>query len=725
MSRHTLPLIRTTLLATVLSLLCRGAWAQTSQPAPAPAAPERDPAAEVTVRLPAVEVQGTAVPGVTPGRITSTTKGDTRPLETPQSITVLTRERLDQTQVKTLVEALASVAGVVSGERGNRGFDDFGIRGAEVGNNQEKYIDGIDTMRSGYLPAEEIFGAERIEILKGSASVLFGRVRPGGLINIVSKRPKAEPFGALGVTVGNLGFREVTADLGRPLPIGRRLAFRVAALISDSDDATEHVFFKNRYVAPSFSAALGQRTTVTILASYLDRAWLRNQGLAARGTVLPNINGPIDRSLFIGDPSFGHNDAHRARAGYALEHRFGEAWQLIQNFRWEKYEMSQRNTAFHGTVAADERTQSRTGNIQQDDHQGLAADTYLNGRFSSFLGSHEPTLGLDLSYKQGRLSALTCAAGDLGPVDLFAPVYGLLGRSTTCTGAASDNTQDIRGLGVYLRDRLHVARRLHVTYGVRHDRIATRTTNNVSGSVNEPKDGATTGMFGAVWELMDGVGPYVSIANSFLPVSGLDRNGSVFSPERGRQIEAGIKLERRGGNQVASLAGYDLRRSNVLTPDPMDPAFNVQTAEQRVKGLELELAADLRHGFHVTGAYAFSDAVVTRSNIAGQVGRTVNNVPKHSGNLWAMYRVTTGALAGWGLGAGLRALSERTGYSYDFVIPGYLVFDAGLHYESQGWRATLNVRNLADKTIYGGSFSNDLVTLGGTRQLRFNLLRAF
>jgi iron complex outermembrane recepter protein len=725
MSPRALHPIPTTLLTAALSLLCRASWAQSSPPTPAPAAPRADPASEVTAKLPVVNVEATAVSGVTPGRITSTTKGDARPLENPQSISVLTRERLDQTQVKTLVEALASVAGVVSGERGNRGFDDFGIRGAEVGNNQEKYIDGIDTMRSGYLPAEEIFGAERIEILKGAASVLFGRVRPGGLINIVSKRPKAEAFGGLGVTVGNLGFREVTADVGRPLPIGRRLAFRVAALISDSDDATDHVFFKNRYIAPSFSAGLGPRTTLTILASYLDRAWLRNQGLAAKGTVLPNINGPIDRSLFIGEPSFGHNDAHRARAGYALEHRFGEGWAVTQNFRWEKYEMSQRNTAFHGPVAADERTQSRTGNIQQDDYQGLALDTYLNGRIASFLGTHEPTLGLDLSYKHGRLSALTCAAGDLGPVDLYAPVYGLIGRSTPCTGASSDNTQDIRGLGVYVRDRLHVARRLHLTYGVRHDRIGTRTRNNATGRVDEPRDGATTGMFGAVWELVDGVGPYASVANSFLPVSGLDRNGAVFEPETGRQVEAGIKLERDGGNQVASIAWYHLRRSNVSTPDPVDPTFNVQTGEQRVKGLELELAADLRHGFQITGAYALSDAVVTRSNTPGQVGRTVNNVPRHSGNAWALYRVTTGALAGWGVGAGARAVGERTGYSYSFAIPGYLVFDAGLQYEREGWRATLNVRNLADKTIYSGSFSNDLVTLGGTRQVRFNLLRTF
>ncbi len=745
MSTNTKIPLRTPLLAAALTLVCQAAWAQPTQPAPAEAGFEReasppapametgptpapagavsDQAASAATRLPTVKVEGSVVPGVTPGTVISTTKGGSRLLEYPQSITVLTRERLDQTQVKTLVEALSGVAGVVSGERGNRGFDDFGIRGAEVGGNQEKYLDGLDTMRSGYLPAEEIFGAERIEVLKGSASVLFGRVRPGGLINLVSKRPKAEAFGALGVSAGNLGFKEVTADLGRPLWTGSRSAFRVASLLSDSDDATDHVFFKNRYIAPSLNAALGERTNLTILASYLDREWLRNQGLASRGTVLPNLNGPVDRSLFIGDPSFGHNDARRLRLGYALEHRFGGGWQVTQNFRWENYQMNQRNTSFHGMVAPDERTQARTGNIQRDDFQGLALDTYLNGLIDSPLGTHEPTFGVDLSYKRGRLTALTCATSDLGTVDLYAPVYGLLRESTPCTGASNDSSQDIRGLGVYLRDRLHVGKRLHVTYGVRHDRLITKTTNNVSGGVDQPRDAATTGMVGAVVEVLDGVGPYASFANSFLPVSGLDSGGAVFKPETGRQIEVGVKLEREGGRQVATLAGYDLRRTNVLTPNPANAAFNVQTGEQGVRGLELEMAADLRFGLNLNAAYAFSDAVVTRSNTPGQVGRTVNNVPKHGANAWLMYRRDSGVLTGWGVGLGLRSVSERTGYSYNFSIPGYTVFDAALQYEGKGWRATLNVRNLADRTIYGGSFSNDLVTLGDTRQVRFNLLR--
>lgn len=704
-------LFQTTALTAVLTVAFGTAVAQTPEQA------QVDMTAENTTVLRTIKVEASTEPGVTPGKITSTTKGDARPLETPQSITVLTRELLDSRQDKSLVEALASVAGVVAGERGRRGFDDFGIRGQVFG--QEKYIDGLNTVRSGYVPAEEIFGAERIEVLKGPASVLFGSVRPGGLVNIVSKRPTQQAFSAIGVTVGNYDFKEGTIDMGHPLSEDGRAAFRVNGVINDSEDETDFVFFKNRYLAPSLMFGLGHNTAIMVLTSYQEREWQRNQGLAPKGTVLPNINGPIQRSLFIGEPSFGTNDSTRVRVGYELDHRFASGWTLQQNFRWEDYELNQHPSAFHGTLAANERTQSRTGNIQHDDYRALALDTYVGGSIPSAIGIHELTIGLDLNDKDGRLSSQACTSADLGTIDLFNPVYGV---STTCTGSRADNTQDIRAAGLYARDRLHIDQRLHLTFGARHDRITTDTTDNLGGSKDEPKDSATTGMVGLVYEVQPGIAPYISWANSFVPVSGVDRDGEVFEPETGKQIEAGVKFERDGGRQVAAIAVYDLRRSNVLTPDPVNAAFNVQDGEHHSKGAELELAADLSSGFSLTGAYAYTDAVVSKSNMAGQAGRTVDNVPKHSVSAWGMYHVPAGLLSGWSVGLGLRHMSERTGYSYDFTIPDYTVFDAAVHYQSQSFRVALNVRNLTDRTYYGGALGNNVVTLGDTRQIRLSVV---
>lgn len=380
--------------------------------------------------------------------------------------------------------------------------------------------------------------------------------------------------------------------------------------------------------------------------------------------------------------------------------------------------MTQNNTAFYGLLAPDNRTQARTGNVQNDSYRGWAVDTYAAYRIGTALGVHELTAGLDVSDKGGRLVNGNCS---LRPIDLYSPVYG---AAVTCA-APSDSTQAIFGAGLYLRDQWHVGNGLHLTLGARHDRVTTKTTNNINGSTNAPKDAATTGMVGAVYEVFPGVAPYVSLANSFLPVSGLDRNANVFQPETGRQAEVGVKFERDGGRQTASVAAYDLLRANVLTADPLNAAFNVQQGEQRVKGVEIELLADLRSGWNLTAAYAYTDAVVTKSNVAAQLGRSVNNVPRHSASAFGMYRASSGAMAGWGAGLGVRKVGTRTGYSYDFAVPGYTVFDAAVSFKGNGYRASLNVRNLLDKTYYGGSFSNNLVTLGDTRQLRLNVVREF
>lgn len=705
----------------LLALAVLVAWpAAHAQQAQAPRAAEAaasapTPTPPKEAELPAVKVKAAAERGVTPGTVSATTKGDARPLETPQSITVVTRELMESRQDKTLVDAVRGVAGVVAGERGNRGFDDIGIRGMEFA--QEKYVDGLSTVRQGYVPAEEIFGAERIEVLKGPASLLYGNVRPGGMINVVSKRPKSVAFGELGVSIGSYGYKQLTADLGRPLSDTGRSAFRVVALTNDSDDVTDHVYFKNTLVAPSLRLGLGERTDLTLLTSYQTREWVRLQALPPKGTVLPNVNGRVDRGFYAGEPSFGHNEFERTRVGYELQHRFGNGWTLQQNFRWDDYVLKQRASAFLASLAADERTLSRTGNIQHDDYRTIALDTYVNGKLASPIGEHALTFGLDLNDKHGRLSSQTCTAANMGTIDIFTPVYG---RSITCTGALSDNTQDIRAAGLYLRDRLSLGHGLHLSAGARHDRVTTRTFNNSSSRVSsEPKDSATTGMLGLSWEVAPGIAPYASWANSFVPVTGTDFGGNAFVPETGKQAEAGVKFERDGGRQVASVAIYDLKRQNVTTTDPVNAGFSVQQGEHHSKGLEMELAGEFRSGLSLTAAYAYTDATVSKSNTAGQVGRTVNNVPKHAANVWGLMRLS-GPLEGFRAGLGVRHVSERTGYSYSFTVPAYTVFDAALQYQGKGWRAALNVRNLADKTIYGGALSDSTVTLGEVRTVRLN-----
>lgn len=666
--------------------------------------------------LPEVKVEAQAVDsGFSAKSAPYATKSDAPLFETPQSITVLTRDLLDSQQANSLTDALRNVAGVVSGNFGRRGLgDDFIIRGQRA--NESRFVDGLSVAENFFI-AEEIYGAERIEVLKGPASILFGNVQPGGMVNVVSKRPRLEPLTEAGVTFGSDNYKQATFDFGRPLSGSGRAAFRVNGLVRDTDDPTDFVFFKTRWIAPSLSLDLGPNTDFTLLASYIERDWLRQQGLSPRGTILSNPNGPIPRNRFIGEPGFGPYHVYRTRIGYALEHRFDSGWKLRQNFRVEDYDVNGR-AVFNRALQANGRTQNRQGTLQDVFGQGIALDTYVAKKLELAGTAHDLTFGVDLNRRRERNANTRCP---VAPIDLFNPVYGAPVRCPAIP--TTDTTTKIPFVGLYARDQIKIGERLMVSLGARRDRVTTTTVNNRTGVKQEPKDAATTGMAGVLYEVVPGVAPYVSYATSFLPTSGTDFSGAPFKPETGKQGELGVKFERDGGRTVATLAVYDLRRQNVLTADTANPGFSVQTGEQRSRGFEAELAADLRNGWNWWAAYTYTDSEVTRDNTARNVGKPLNNVPRHSATAWSTYRFRgDGPLQGWGFGAGARYEGEKRGFSFDYVIPEYTAFDAAVSYLGSRFRASLNVRNIVDKAYFAGGLNNNVVSLGGPRQVLLNVV---
>ncbi len=654
--------------------------------------------------------------GFTAKRAASTTKSDATLLETPQSITVITRGLLDSMQANTMAEALRSVAGVVPGHFGRRGFDDFIIRGQRA--SESIYVDGLRTAQSVQLQ-EETFAAERLEVLKGPASLLFGNVQPGGMVNVVSKRPRRDPFLEAGVTVGNEGYKQATVDVGRPLSDSGRAAFRINALAMNSGDPTDFVFFKTRWIAPSLSLDLGTATSLTLLASRHERQWLRQQGLSPRGTILPNPNGPIPLNRFIGETANGAYDVERSRIGYAFEHRFASGWTLHQNFRWEEYD-GLGPGVFNGSLQANGRLQNRTVSNRDFEGRLMAIDTYLNGAVEAMGALHKLSFGVDRNTPRERFAITQCT---LAALDLYQPVYG---APIKCPAQAqSDTTSRTPLTGVYLRDRVALGERLGLTLGVRRDRATTSTANNKTGVVISKTDLATSGTAGLTYEIAPGIAGYASYANSFLPVTGTDFSGASFNPETGRQAEVGVKFQRDGGRVSATLAAYDLRRRNVTTADPVNNGFSVQTGEERSQGVEAELAMDLRNGWNVQGAYAYTAAEVSRDNRPANLGKPLNNVPRHSASVWANHLVRDGALKGLGFGIGLRHESDKRGFSFDYTVAGYTVADASVSYVGSGYRLALNVKNLFDKTYFAGGLNNNVVTLGDPRQLRLNAVFDF
>ncbi|WP_144638015.1 TonB-dependent siderophore receptor [Bordetella genomosp. 13] len=660
--------------------------------------------------LPAVQITGAGESDtynpVTPPRVG---KSSVPLSETPQSITVVPRAVLDSQQAQTLADALHNVPGVVSNQFGRRGWDDLIIRGQVA--SDSLYLDGLRTAASNRV-AEQLYGLEQVEVLKGPASMLYGLVLPGGLVNMVSKRPTAETFGNADVTVGSHDLYQATVDMGTPLSDSGRAAFRLNALTMNSHDATDHVWFKNRWIAPSLSLDLGSRTDFTLLASYQERRYIRQQGLPLAGSVQPNPLGEIPRHRFIGEPDQDPYRGFQTRVGYALTHRFDNGWTLNQNLRWQQFSLTGQLVA-NGALTGN-RTLRRTVTDQVWDGDTFTVDTNAQRTFDTGLGRHTVTVGTD--YLRTRENALSynCTVGTL---DVYQPVYGSTIRCPA--NPRTDSATTVRAVGVYVRDQIRLGDRWQVVGGLRRDDTATYSTNRLNDARGDNPASATTGSAAVMYELFDGVRPYVSYASSFYPNSGVDVNGSVFDPEKGSQWEAGVKIDLDGGATALTIAAFDLRRRNVLQSDPFNDGFSIAVGEQRTRGGEIGLVSDLGNGLSLMGGYAYTAAVITDDGgqAASTEGDWLNNVPRHSFNVTARFRPRGQAL-GWEFTGGLRG--ESTRHAYGYLIPGYVVADAGVAYNAEHWRAALTVRNLFDKDYYAGGLAQ-AVALGDGRTAMMTL----
>lgn len=624
--------------------------------------------------------------------------------ETPRSISVVSRAVMDSQQVRSLADALNNVPGVTAGQYGRRGWDDLIIRGQVA--SDSLFLDGLRTSASNRV-AEQVFGLEQVEVLKGPASMEYGLVLPGGVVNMVSKRPKADPFATLGVSYGSDDFRQGTFDVGTPLSDNGKAAIRVNGLLSDSNDATDHVGFRNNYIAPSLSLDLGPDTDLTLLASHQDRQYTRQQGLPLSGSINANPNGDLPRHRFTGEPDQSPYHGVSNRVGYSLTHRFADDWTFNQNLRWQTFRLDGQLVS-NGNMAADNRTLSRTAQQQHFDGDTLSLDNNLQHLFDTPYGSHDVTVGVD--YLRSRESTKHYACR-IAALDVYRPVYG---ASINCP-ANPREWQDttVRMIGTYVRDNYRINDRWLVTAGLRHDTTDTYGSNNLNGSRNANPADKTTGAAAVMYELFPNVRPYLSYATSFYPNTGIDFGGNTFKPEEGEQWEAGVKFDLVPGRTLLTVATFDLRRQNVLQEDPVNVGSQIAIGEQRSRGAEINLTSDVSDRLSVNAGYAYTWATITDDGgqAATSVGDRLNNVPRHTANVFARYRFNGNPL-GWEVNGGINAVSER--YTSGYYLPGYAVANVGVAYGAEHWRAALNINNLFDRQYYAGGL-RQAVALGNDR----------
>jgi iron complex outermembrane receptor protein len=637
-------------------------------------------------------------------------KSNTPLSQTPQSVSVVTRAMLDSQQAVSLADALENVPGVVAQQYGRRGWDDLIIRGQVA--SDSLYLDGLRTTASSRV-AEQLFGLQQVEVLKGPGSLLYGLVLPGGLVNMVSKRPQGNDFANVDVTVGSHDFYQTTVDMNKSLSENGKQAFRINGLISNSNDATDNVWFKNRYIAPSLSLDLGARTDFTILTSYQERSYVRQQGLPLSGSINSNVNGALPRSLFIGEPGARPYAANETRIGYALTHRFDDGWTLNNNVRYQQFEMSGQLVA-NNVLSSTGRSLTRTGTDQTYEGQTFSIDTNVQRSFNTGFGKHEITLGTDYLNSREDTLSYTCTVAAL---NVYNPVYGA--RLNCPTTPNTYTSTSIRDTGLYARDNIRFGERWQLLTGLRYDNVSTYSTNLRTGAHTDTPASATTGSAALMYELLRGVRPYISYATSFYPNSGTDVSGGTFKPETGKQWEAGVKFDLDEGRTSLNVAVFDLRRRNVLVSDPNNTGFNIAVGEQRSQGGEISVTSDLRNGLSLNAGYSYTAAIVTDDG--GQrsttVGQWLDNVPRHNFTTSARYRFK-GQLAGWEWNGGVHGQSMMRTNGY--TLPGYVLADTGVAYNAERWRAALNVKNIFNTHYYAGGLAR-AVALGDDRTILLTL----
>lgn len=682
----------------------------TTTPESEPEATTEEPQGEDEIE---VVVTGDPAGGYQAPDATTATKTDTPVRDIPQSIQVVPQQVLEDQQVTGLNEALRNVSGVAQGNQSSRSvFDLFLIRGFTT---RSIFRNGLrdDTNITGGSATTNI---ERIEVLKGPSSVLYGRGGPGGTINIVTKQPQSEPSYLIEATGGNYDTYGGSLDFTGPLNDSKNLLYRLNASVLHTDNFIDFGRSERYFIAPVLTWLIGQDTTLSFEAEYLDVQQPNDQGLPARGTVLPNPNGELPLNRQLGEPEYAPRNRRTLRLGYNFEHRFNQDW-LIRNAFGVSFQRIDEFLVFSTSLRPDNRTLNRrVTDVDIFIKDIYSLDTNIVGNFNTGGIQHKLLVGFDLSreYNRGTTTFKTIA-----PIDIFNPVYGARAGAVTTTF----NDQDVTdGLGIYLQDQISLADNLKFLLGGRFDIVEQRFKDFLDSSSNSTqKSEAFSPRVGIVYQPIEPISLYASYSRSFNPVTGTTVSGNLFQPERGTQYEVGVKADLLGGRLSSTLAFYDLTRTNVTTPDLDNPGFNIQTGEQKSQGIELDVVGEILPGWRVIASYAYTDSRIEKDN-RFEVGNRLNNVPEHSASLWTTYEIQNGTLQGLGFGAGVFYVGEREAdLANTFSLPSYLRTDAAVYYKRNNFRASVNVYNLFDIDYFETASGNVNVYPGSPLTVRATL----
>ncbi|WP_440964567.1 TonB-dependent siderophore receptor [Massilia sp. GER05] len=631
--------------------------------------------------------------------VAGATKTDAQPLDLPQSTRTLEADLLRDAGVTNLAGALELASGIARQSDLGGLWDSYAMRGFTGDPNfgSDYMLNGFSSSR-GYNGLRDVAGTQSIEILKGSASALYGRGEPGGTVNIVTKKPRFAPQYGIDAALASHGTRRAAADLTGPLSDSVAYRFNLAHQAGGSFRDLVHT--ERTYVAPSILWHAGEDTTV----SYEIEA-TRQRTPFDRGVVA--IPGRLPVSRFLGEPADGPVIVQSVGQQLFVQHALGEGWSVQGG-------ASYRDSALAGysTEASDLAADGRTLRRQRRHRDFAAIDRSARLELLGRLANHAVLIGADTYRFDDRRVQLRRNPSAANPyaLDIIDPVYG----GTAAPLALSiDTLEHQRATGLYVQDQLDLAARWKALVGVRHDRYRQTVINHRTAAVNHQRLGATSPRAGLVYQPAATVALYASTARGFRPNSGIGIDNQAFPAEESRADEVGAKLDTPGG-LAGTLAVYRIRKKNVLTTNPVNPDYAIPAGEVASRGVDLDVSGRLRRGLKLSASYAYTDARVTRGDNTIRTGSRAPNVPRHSANV-----LLVAGDARLSAGAGLAYVGERFGdvaASSGFTLSGYTTARVMAAYApDKRWRIALNVDNLFDRRYYASSYSRLWVAPGSTR----------
>ncbi|PTO82787.1 TonB-dependent siderophore receptor [Vibrio splendidus] len=640
------------------------------------------------------------------------TKSALEPEETPQGITVIDEEQLEQRGVKSLNQALRYAPGVVTEQKGASVtmYDTFSIRG--FSNNQSYYDGLILPFLTGWNLQLQIdpIAIQQVEVFKGPTSVLYGSMPPGGMVNMIAKAPQEDGSTKVGVSTGSRNLMEASIDTSGQLG-DSDFSYRLVALARKQDSQVDNAEEERYVIAPSLDWQVSDRTLINFNLYY------QNDPSMGTNSAMPlEVLKASDPSVSMGDKNWSTFEREVLMLGYKINHQINDNWTFLQNARYSDASLYQENTYHRGTNF-NAATGSLIRNVYStdEDSQSFVIDNQVSGRVEVAGLEHNLLFGLDYLKLTGDslYQEFTANAGFYG-FNAYNPNNDLLDKSQLQENYRESHDITTEQLGLYFQDQVRYDA-LVLLAGGRYDMFKASDEKTSIYPTSDGTEKADHNQFsyrvGALYELDNGISPFVSYATSFEPAAGTDINGNSLKPQLGEQVELGVKYLSADMAQQLTASYFYITKKDSIAADPSDPTYRskIQLGEVRSQGVEVEGRWFVTEDWDVNASYTYVDMEVTEDANPDLEGTTPIYVPTHAANLWSNYYVYGGALSGTRFSAGARYMGEMEmdATNTQGKVPSYTVVDLSVGYDLgeasetlSGATANLLVNNLFNEEYY-------------------------